>query len=379
MRIAIDFREYCGYRAGKRKYTLEIVKNLVKQGRRHRFILYTQNKFLASRPAGHRYAQVLTGRPNIEVRNLCVPRVFWHFFVWLDLLLVTKPDAYLAPTSYIIPALGVPHTTMIVPDLVSFFFPRSHQRKAVWLERIFLKWALKKAEKIVAISQSTKRDLVRLFSIAPGRIEVVYLAADPSFRRYIGQDPRLEATRAKYGLPRQFSFYVGTIEPRKNLSRLLQAWQKPPLARYSLVLAGGRGWQWEALDAQAQPLQRTGKVRFLGHIPQADLPSLYNLATFFIFPSLYEGFGLPPLEAMACGTPVLTSKSSSLPEVVGQAALLVNPKKVAEIYHAALRLFRDPDLRITLSARGQAQAQKFSWPKTAQTILKILEAGALYD
>jgi len=361
MKIAIDIREVFGPRAGKGEYTWGILKGLLAIDQQNNYFLYSRKK-----------ARIRGG--NVKLRAINLPKFIWHFWVYLDLRLRTRPDFYLSPTSYIIPALGVLNSVIIVPDLVAFLFSSQHNKKAVFLERTFLKPALKKSRKIIAISQSTKRDLVSKFGIDPRKVRVVYLGADKCFHKIAGQDSRLALIREKYGLSRKFILFVGTLEPRKNLVRLIRAYRRLKIQGFDLVIAGRKGWHYRDILLRVNELELQDRVRFLGYLPKEDLPFLYNLASVFVFPSLYEGFGLPPLEAIACGTPVIASRTSSLPEVVGRAGLLVNPKSVSEIKEALEEVLTDTVLRDKLIRLGLLQAKRFSWEKTAREILKVVQS-----
>lgn len=364
MRIAIDARAIAGARAGKGEYSYQIIKHLAKIDSRNQYFLYSREK-LPSRFGA-----------NFKLRRVWLPGILWHFFVWLDLKLILKPDVYLALVSYIIPALGVKNSVVFVPDLVAFLFPQKHDPKAVFLERRFLKRALSQSRRVVAISDATKKDLQRLFALPSSKIDVIYLAANqcqqksPSF---------LAEVRRKYNLPSEFILFAGTLEPRKNLVRLIEAYHELPLKEeYGLVIAGKKGWYYEEIFQRVRQLNLEQYVRFLGYIKRKDLIALYHLAAVFVYPSLYEGFGLPPLEAMACGTPVITSNISSLPEVAEGAALLVNPRNVAEIAEALERILTDQELRVRLARLGRERAKKFSWEKTARETLKILERVTIF-
>jgi glycosyltransferase involved in cell wall biosynthesis len=195
----------------------------------------------------------------------------------------------------------------------------------------------------------------------------------------ISDQATLETVRRRYNLPRRFILHVGTLEPRKNLVRLMEALRaiadrEPETA---LVLVGGKGWLYEDIFAGVERLGLAGKVIFPGYVAEADLPAVYNLAAVLAYPSLYEGFGIPPLEAMACSVPVVSSNSSSLPEVVGDAALLVEPTDSDALASALLRALSDNDLRQTLTKRGLARAAAFSWPAAATKLLEAYKRCAL--
>ncbi|HKV41568.1 MAG TPA: glycosyltransferase family 1 protein, partial [Blastocatellia bacterium] len=224
----------------------------------------------------------------------------------------------------------------------------------------------------IAISEQTKRDAQRFLHIPADRLFVVYPAAAKQFGPDIPAD-EISRVRARYGLPREFVLAVGTTEPRKNLNRLLEAIGL--LARRGIKLplfvAGGRGWLSEPLYEYVRRQGLGSLVTFTGYVPENDLPALYKAASVFAYPSLYEGFGLPVLEAMACGTPTLTSNRSALIEAAGDAALLVNPESVTEIADGIQELIDDKAKRTDLARLGLEQSRKFSWEQSARQVLEI--------
>ncbi|MGD8623299.1 MAG: glycosyltransferase family 1 protein [Anaerolineae bacterium] len=236
-----------------------------------------------------------------------------------------------------------------------------------------LRWALPRARAVIAISESTRQDAVRHLGLAPERVKVVYCGADPLFRP-IEDGSLLEAARHRLRLPARFVLSVGTLEPRKNIPRLLEAFRclkdEGDLA-HKLVIVGDRGWLYDEVFRQIGQLQLEHDTVLTGYLAREDLVLAYNLADLFVYPSLYEGFGLPPLEAMACGCPVVTSDRSSLPEVVGDAALLVDPEDVPALARAMAALLHRPDKRAELAARGFRQAGRFSWDRAARQTLEI--------
>jgi len=225
-----------------------------------------------------------------------------------------------------------------------------------------------------------KADVERHLRLPPERVRVVPLAAAPSFRP-LEDATKMAAVRAKYDLPERFILNVGALEPGKNQATLVRAFRR--LRRggveQALVIAGPPAWRYERLLRLVDRLGLTDEVRFLGYVPAEDLVALYNLADLFAFPSLYEGFGLPPLEAMACGTPMVCSNAASLPEVVGDAAITVDPYDVEGLAQAMHRVLTDASLREELRAKGLAQAKQFTWERTARETVavyrQVLEAG----
>ena len=263
---------------------------------------------------------------------------------------------------------GVP-TLLTLYDLIPVHFPELGSRRARLFFRLTTARAVRAARHCIAISEATQRDFVTHFRIPPSGITAIPLAADPAF--HLQPASAIEHIRARYDLPENFVLYLGSNKPHKNLVRLIEAWSHvaPEAPTTDLVIAGA----W--LDQHPEPrqcaaeLELNDRIRWLGSIANADLPALYAAATAFVFPSLYEGFGLPPLEAMACGTPVACSNTSSLPEVVNDAALTFDPTSVEAIATALLHLLDDAVWRDDLRERGLARAATFSWQRTAVATL----------
>jgi len=280
-------------------------------------------------------------------------------------------------TEHLLPPLRGVRTVFTFHDAIYALFPQYH----LPLNRLFLGLMmprfLRRADAIIAVSECSKRDAVRLYGIDPARIRVIYEGVDARFQP-VTDLARLAQVRARYALPERYILYVGTIEPRKNLTTLLEAFHVSRSMFHAagntalkLVIGGKTGWLYEGLFRKLRELGLEDEVLLPGYIADEDLPAVYSAASVFVFPSLYEGFGLPPLEAMACGTPVVCSSASSLPEVCGEAALLVEPTDVSALAQAIERVLSDEPLRAALRARGLAQAAKFSWERTARETLAV--------
>jgi len=235
--------------------------------------------------------------------------------------------------------------------------------------------AVRSADRVIAVSARTRDDLIELVDAPARRIDVVYEAADRRFARV--EPAAVAAVARRLGLPERYFLFVGTREPRKNLRRLLDAYAlvAEPAAP-DLVVAGRPGWLAEDLGGQAAALGIARRVHFTGEVEDEDLPALYSGALAFVFPSLYEGFGLPTLEAMACQTPVIASTGGSLPEIVGPAALLIDPFDVPALARAMERIWREPALREELVERGLARAGQFSWRRAAEETLDVYRRAA---
>jgi len=274
---------------------------------------------------------------------------------------------------YLMPYIpGVP-TVLTCYDLIPLIYPQYFSVLQRLIFRIAHAFALKTADRIIAISQTTKADLIIRFRLAPQRITVIPGAADAYFQPQ--SHDRIAAVRRRYALPEKYVLYVGSNKPHKNLQRLIEAWKIAECgmrnAECKLVIAG----HWDERYPEAKKLSEESglknKVLFIGQVEDSNLPALYSGAQLFVFPSLYEGFGLPVIEAMACGVPVLCSSVSSLPEVTGDAALLVGPLDVNSLAAAMNRLLADEVLRREMSRKGLVQAGKFSWERTARETVNV--------
>lgn len=245
-----------------------------------------------------------------------------------------------------------------------------------WL-RSYCKFMLPKiaktADKIITISEFSKKDIVDTFSLRPEKVEVTYCGIDERYR--VVSDMTLKnSARNKYGLQKKFILYIGAIQPRKNIPLLLKAYSrllKEGFFDFDLVFAGGMGWKNRNIFLLIGELGIKERVKFIGYVPEDELPFLYDLAEFMVYPSFSEGFGMPVLEAMACGCPVITSNTSSLPEVVGDAGIMVDPHNIQELEDAIRRVVKDSNLRREMKKKGLERAKIFSWEKCAKETLQV--------
>ncbi len=274
-------------------------------------------------------------------------------------------------TNSVAPLVRLGPTVVTIHDMSLTLLPQLHPWRRR-LTRPLIRASLQRADAVITVSRQAAGDLVRLLPLAPSKVHVVPEAPAEMFRP-IRNPAVLEGVRRRHGLPQRFILFVGTLEPRKNLVRLIEAFrtarERGTLDDLALVLAGRRGWHTRAMD---RLLRSAGPgILLLGYVPFQDLPAVYNLSTMFVFPSLYEGFGLPVLEAMACGTPVVTSRGTVLEEITGGAAELVDPLDTSAISAAMERLAAHPELREELASRGLEQAARFSWSRAARQTLEI--------
>jgi len=276
-------------------------------------------------------------------------------------------------TDHLLPPFKHSRTVFTVHDLIYLFYPQYHLRLNRWFLTLMLPRFLRRADAVIAVSEHTRRDVLRHMHIPEQKITVIYEGANPSYRP-LNDPAAVAAVRARYGVPERYILFFSTIEPRKNLAALLGAYQAllaRPGAWPDLVIAGRKGWLYAPVFARVQALGLTERVRFTDWVAEADAPALMNGAELFVYPSLYEGFGLPPLEAMACGVPVVASSASSIPEIVGDAGLLVQPTDEAGLMAAMQAALTDPALRANMRARGLARAKRFTWEAAAHATLKV--------
>jgi glycosyltransferase involved in cell wall biosynthesis len=266
-------------------------------------------------------------------------------------------------TAFVGPQVSTCPFVVTVHDLSFISYPQNFPALNRAYLRTFTQLSVRRARRVIAVSESTKRDLMRYYDVSGDRVDVVYNGVDPSFRPMPAAD--VAEFRRQRELPDRFILFVGTLEPRKNVTRLIEAYARLPRSRPPLMLLGGKGWLYDEVFGCVETLELRGEVSFVGYVPVEELPLWYNAASLFVYPSLYEGFGLPPLEAMACGTPVVASDASSLPEVVGQAGLLADPTSSEALAQAIQQVLESPVLQEEMGAAGLVRAKGFSWRRTA--------------
>lgn len=380
MRIGIDAsRATRENRTGTEAYSLHLIRALQALDATNEYILYFNTP---PRPG------LFPAQANVRQRTIPLPRLWTHLRLSWEMAR-HAPDVLFVP-AHVVPLIHPRRSVVTIHDLGYYHEPDAHPPR----QRAYLEWATRynaaSATRIIADSQATQRDLVEILGIAPDKIRVVYLGVAPGFQPL--QDPaQIAAVKAAYGIAGPYILYVGTLQPRKNLVRLVEAFARigravadgyeemnpyadgGPQRQLSLVLAGGKGWGYESIERAVQAAGLSGQVILPGYVKLEDLPALYSGADLFVLPSLYEGFGLPVLEAMACGTPVVTTNVSSLPEIAGDAAVLADPNDSGALARAMIRVLMDPLWKAELRRRGLAQAQRFTWNKCAQETLAVLE------
>ncbi len=358
MRIAIDASRATNARAtGTEHYSRELIRALLRQDPAHDYHLF----FREPPPAG------LFCGARVRQHVIPLPRLWTHLRL-AAALHALRPDVSFVP-AHTLPLFMPGPALVTVHDLGYRHFPQAHPPLARHYLDLSTRHSARRATIVLADSQATAGDLQRFCHIAPGKIRVVY----PGVTRLETGDPA--ALRHRYGLPPRYFLFLGTLQPRKNLAVIIAAWRRwraaNPQDPAALVLAGGHGWRFDARDHAGLE-----GLHLPGYIADEDRGALYAGALALLFPSLHEGFGFPVLEAMHCGTPVITSNSSSLPELAGDAALLVEPSDVAAIARQMERLLQDAALRTRLVHAGRARAAQFTWERAARYTLRALQDAA---
>ncbi|MCD6518750.1 MAG: glycosyltransferase family 4 protein [Anaerolineae bacterium] len=362
MRIGIDARMVYYRRAGISRYTLQLVEALARCDSNDEFVIL--QSFKSKEP--------IIDRPNFTQRRLLTPSHHRLEQLTLSLEVSLLGLDVLHSPDFIPPFYRNCRSVITVHDLVFILYPHFLTKDAA---RYYgqIDQAVRRTDAIIAVSQATKRDLMRLLGVPEHRIKVIYEAASPYFRPLKKPDLK-QRVRGRFGIRTEFILFVGTIEPRKNIPTLLRAFRRL-LDDYrldvQLVLAGAKGWLYDEVFQLVEELDLSKDVLFLGRVTTEELLWLYNVAQVLVTPSIYEGFGLPPLEAMACGTPVIASNVSSFPEVVADAGLLIDPNNVEELTVAIWRVLDDSELRESLIEKGLKRASFFSWEKAAQETLAL--------
>lgn len=355
MKIGIDIQTTLGQKTGFGNYVLNMAEQFKQVGSDHEYVLIA---------------------PGDE-RDLSAPKRF----LWDQWTLPIKAQqagvSILHQPAFSAPLMFPGKIVVTVHDLIAIFYG---QDIPFWSRQYFARWmpfSYRRADAIITISEHTKKDVMRVLGIPEEKITVIYLAANSEYRPLTDQH-LIRSAKQKYQTGNRYLLHVGTINPRKNLEFLVKVFAEvvKKFPDYKLVITGKKGWYYEGLFKLVKAAGLVDRVVFTGYIEDGDKPALYNGATLFLFPSLYEGFGLPPLEAMQSGVPVISSNVSSMPEVVGQAGLLLDPKNIGLWVQSIIKVLDLAKLRQTMSAAGLKQAKNFSWAKTARETVKVYESIA---
>jgi glycosyltransferase involved in cell wall biosynthesis len=364
MRIGIDARLVFYNRAGIGQYILQLTEALASLDfKDDKFLLLQSRKDKSPIVSdNHRFQRKLLWTPS---HNRFEQPALSFEVSRLGLDLLHSPD-------FIPPFKRNFKSVITIHDLAFLLYPHFLTKESArYYGQIDQAW--RKTDHIIAVSEATKRDSIKMLGVPEKKITVIQEAANPIYRSVPEEEAR-QRVQEKYKLETDFILFVSTIEPRKNLPGLLQAYRRlrdEYKRQELLVLAGSKGWLWEEVYETVNKLNLEKQVIFMGRVPSADLVYLYNAARFLVHPSFYEGFGLTPLEAMTCGAPVIVSNTSSLPEVVGDAAVLIDPHDMDGLTVAMWRLLQDEELRQELICKGLKRAKQFSWKRAAEQTLEV--------
>jgi alpha-1,3-rhamnosyl/mannosyltransferase len=365
VRIGIDGRYIADHFPGIGRYTYNLAAKLPELAPDTDFVLFHNPRLLNTRYDLGRLAL----NPNLRLLPVDVPpRSLQEQYQLRSLAKALCLDLLHSPY-YVMPYWLHCPSVVTMYDLIPMIYPQHlPHRWTAWIFRATASLATRRASQIIAISESTRKDLVHFFGASEDRITVTHLAADERFRPLDSQ--QRENTIRTYGLPERYILYLGINKPHKNLAFLLQVFRELR-TEAKLVLAGKEDPRYPQVRDEARRLRLDDRVVSWGEVPDSDLPLIYNGAEVFVFPSLYEGFGLPVLEAMACGTPVICSNTSSLPEIVGDAAICLHPQDRSAWVAALTEVLENQQLRAELKAKGLARAAKFSWQKAARETMAV--------
>ncbi|MGB8657586.1 MAG: glycosyltransferase family 1 protein [Candidatus Zixiibacteriota bacterium] len=369
MRIGIDASPILKQRAGVGSYVYHLIDQLSLLDRENQYVLfYCHHSDVKDRI-------MKPENPNFESKTVRFPTKIMKM-LWASIRLpkvdwfVGKVDLYHSTAFYLNPTSSG-KSLLTIFDLNFLALRKFTLWSGRWHYAIKMKDYAKRCDGIITVSESSKEEIVRLLEVPPEKVVVTYGGYSEKFRpQGDGQDR--ETVMKKYRIGGDFILYVGTLEPRKNLKGLIEAYARSRAKEdFLLVLAGGTGWNYKHIFRLVEQLSLRDRVIFCGYVPEPDLPALYRGASLFAYPSFYEGFGLPPLEAMACGTPVVVSDTTSLPEVVGDAGIYVDPLDIEQIAASIDTVLSDSQLARTLRQRGLERAKLFSWERTAKETLEL--------
>lgn len=376
MKILMNAYQMTGEITGTDRVAFNVLRHLQK--------LDAQNEYVVICREHSTYIPGIIAASNFKVRfaeDRTEPRAFRmvsRVYRLLKRILLERPDLYFSFHNLSAPLIKSCPTIVSNLDIIPVVFPDLYYDHPVqrYLHLMLIQRATRVGDRFISISEFSKDQLVRRFGVDPSKVLVVYLGIEEKFAR-IEEDRVLRKLKEKYGLPSRYILTMGSTEPRKNLVAAVKAYSRFPqkLRQEVGLVVIGRPWRGRAISPFLSTLPLTeaeaGGIVLLGYVEDDDLPGLYSAADVFLYPSLYEGFGLPPLEAMACGTPVVCSNTTSLPEVIGEAGILVDPNDPGAMAEQLVRLLTDRSAREALAAKGLAHAKRFSWEETTQRVLQV--------
>jgi glycosyltransferase involved in cell wall biosynthesis len=370
MHIGIDAHAIGARQAGNETYIGNLIKSLAEVDGDNRYTLYLANAEAAARWR----AEFTRQYPNFVVRLLPPPTPLVRVPVALELELRLRPVDLLhvqftAPLFCPVPVIATIH------DLAFEHMPETFTRRGSLQLKFTVRRTAKRAARIATVSEYSRQDLIRTYKLPPEKVVVTHNGIGPIFSPQPASGDEAQKLRHCFGIERDFILAVGSLQPRKNLVRLIRAYAKLRNRKdgfnHQLVIVGRKLWLSNEIFAEAKRQEWARDIILTGYVSDEDLPAFYRAARAFVYPSLFEGFGIPPLEAMACGTPVITSNTSSLPEVAGDAALLIDPYNEQDLANALISIVNDEKLRALLRERGFVQSKKFTWRNAAEKTLQL--------
>lgn len=373
MKISLELQPCLKNKSGIGIYTYELIKRLQQ---------YKDIKF-----TGHIFNfinrnDISKDLDGIDIeKNICslfpygVYRRIWHYIpIKYNWLFRDNADIYHF-FNFIVPPRIKGKVITTIHDMTYELYPETMDKRNLKRIKNDIQYSVDRSDKIITVSESSKNDIIKFLNVDESKIEIVYNGVDyEKFNESYTEDIKL-IVRNKYNLPQNYILYMGTLEPRKNIDSIIEAFalikKQKDFHNIKLVIAGKKGWLFEDIFNLVDKLNLKDHVIFTDYVDETDKPIIYNMAKLFVFPSLYEGFGIPVLEAMASSVPVITSNMSSLPEVAGDAAILVNPKDIEDIAKNMIKILSDDDLKNELVRKGYIQAQKFTWEASAEKLYNI--------
>lgn len=370
MKITIDITSLAQKGTGIKEYTLNIVKNLLKIDNENEYVLYSWEKI------DNDVISQISCYKNYRLRIINIPSFLFFLRDKIKFLfsgiIMPYTDIFFSPDFALPLFLKAKNKFIIIHDLSFIIYPQFFNKKTnIFFKKV--RYSFKAADKVIAVSLNTKKDIIRYLGTDEKKIKVISEGVSKNFS-FIPDNEKTTFLKAKYNL-NYYILSVGTLQPRKNFIKLIEAFNviKDDYPELSLVIAGNKGWLYKEIFKKVSDLQLNKRVIFTGFILPEDLPSLYRGAKAFIFPSFYEGFGIPILEAFACDVPVLLSNTSSMPEVAGSAALYFNPNSAADLAQKIKMVLSDKKLNEDLIKKGQDRLKKFSWEDSACQILELFK------
>ena len=374
MKIAIDLTSIPSQKTGVGKYAIALIKALGKFDDENQYWIFVKRNQAEEFDPKKKNFHIILCNNILQSKIL---RILWEQFV-LPVILLKKRIKLLHSIHYTTPLLFLFKRITAFHDMTFFLFPKKHTFTKRIFFQLIIPLSAKRSDRLIADSRSTKRDIQKILGVSMKKIDVVYGTVNPIYHP-VENINAINGIKSQYKIKDRFILYVGTLEPRKNVVGLIRAYYKLVLEKgikHQLVVVGKKGWGYQEIFKTAQDLNLDKKIIFTGYVPDNELVFFYNAADIFMYPSLYEGFGIPPLEALSCGTPTISSNISSMPEVVGNAGILVNPYNVQEISQKMYELLVNKKLRLSLREKGLLRAKKFSEEKMAKETIESYEKAS---